>query len=172
MQSFKYFEQDGNTYHVKIEKGMFYFLSLLTFGGMVAALIYGSSKGAYFFAACLGILGTIGILRTTAKISFNTAARSMTFKTFFFTPEKEYSFDDFDHFLISKMTNIGITLGVSATMIFNKNGKEKRLLVRQGFFVTKPLQNFTDELSDIMGLVQIKQVGDALLTKNYQWKNL
>ncbi|MDN5286886.1 MAG: hypothetical protein JWR38_3160 [Mucilaginibacter sp.] len=154
MQSLKYFEQEGNTYHVKIQKGMFYFLSLLSFAGMAATLIYGSSKGAYFFAVSLGILGTIGILRATAKMSFNTSARSMTVKTFFFTPEKEYSFDEFDHFLISKMTNIGITLNVSATMIFNKNGKTKRILVRQGFFVTKPLQNFTDELSDIMGLPQ------------------
>jgi hypothetical protein len=33
--------------------------------------------------------------------------------------------------------------------------ESKRILVRQGFFVTKPLQNFTDELSDIMG-AQIK----------------
>ena len=152
MQSLRYFEQDGNTYHVKIQKGMFYFLSLLCFAGMVATLIYGSSRGAWFFAVCLAILGTIGILRTTAKISFNPVTRNMIYKKFFFTTEKEYSFDDFDHFLISKMTNIGITLNVSATMIFNKNGKEKRILVRQGFFVTKPLQNFTDELSDIMGL--------------------
>jgi hypothetical protein len=152
MQSFKYFEQDGNTYHVKIQKVMFYFLSLLTFAGMAATLIYGSSKGAYFFAVCLAILGTIGILRTTAKISFNTSARNMAVKTFFFSSEKQYSFDEFDHFLISKMTNIGITFGVSATMIFYKNDKEKRILVRQGFFVTKPIQNFTDELSDIMGL--------------------
>nr|WP_067063697.1 hypothetical protein [Mucilaginibacter sp. L294] len=152
MQSFKYFEQEGNTYHIKVQKGMFYFLSLLAFAVMAATLIYGNSKGAYFFAVCLGILGTIGILRTTAKMSFNASARSMTIKTFFFTPEKQYSFDDFDHFLISKMTNIGIAFNVSATMILYKNGKEKRVLVRQSFFATKPLQNFTDELSDIMGL--------------------
>jgi hypothetical protein len=152
MQPLKYFEREGNTYQVKIQKGMFYFLSFLSFAGMAATLIYGSTRGAYFFAVCLGILGTIGILRTTAKINFDTLARKMTYKKFFFTPEKEYSFDEFDHFLISKMTNIGITLNVSATMIFYKNDKEKRILVRQGFFVTKPLQNFTDELSDIMGL--------------------
>lgn len=158
MQSLKYFEQEGNTYHMKVQKRMYYFLSLLAFAGTVAALIYGSSRGAYVFAGSLLILGVIGIARSTAKMRFNTSARSIAIKTFFFSREREYSFDDFDHFLISKMTNIGITLNVSATMIFNKNGKEKRILVRQSFFVTKPLQNFTDELSDIMGLPKWDQV--------------
>lgn len=51
MQSLKYFEQEGNTYHMKIQKGMYYFLSLLAFAGAVAALIYGTAEGLMYLQA-------------------------------------------------------------------------------------------------------------------------
>lgn len=154
MQTFKYFEQDGGTYSLKIQKGLLIGIVLLCLAGLMATLIYGTTKGAYVGAFFLGILAVIGILRTTGRIAFNTTSREITIQSFFFSSERTYSFDDFDHFLVVKNTSLFIPLNISAIMILYPNGKEKRILLRQSFFVAKPLQRLSDELADIMGLAK------------------
>lgn len=152
MQTFRYFEQDAGTYNLKIQKGLLFGIALLCLAGLTATLVYGTTKGAYVGAFFLGIFVVIGILRTTGRISFNTATRQITTQSFFFSAERTYSFDDFDHFLVVKNTSLFIPLNISAMMILYPNGKEKRILLRQSFFVAKPLQRLTDELADIMAL--------------------
>lgn len=152
MQTFKYFETDGGIYHIKMQKGFYYGLSAVALACLIATLVYGTGKGAYIGVAFLALTVVMGILRSTGKISFDTVARQITIQTFFFSTEKTYTFDDFDHFLVVKNTSLFIPLNVSAILILNHGGKEKRVLLRQSFFVAKPLQRLSDELSVILGL--------------------
>lgn len=152
MQTLKYFEQEGSVYHLKVQKGFFYTISALGFGAMIATLIYGTTRGAYFGAALFAFVGIMGILRSTGKTSFDTQSRKIRRQSFFFSAEITYSFDDFDHFLISKLKSAFITVGVSAVLVMDVNGKTKNILLRQSFFTARPLQRLNDELSSIMGL--------------------
>ncbi|SHF33400.1 hypothetical protein [Pedobacter caeni] len=152
MQTLKYFEQEGGIYHLKVQKGLFYTISVLGFGAMIATLIYGTTKGAYMGAALLAFIVVMGILRSTGKISFDTQSRKIRKQSFFFSSEITYNFDDFDYFLISKLKSAFITVGVSAVLVMYVNGKTKNILLRQSFFTARPLQRLNDELSSIMGL--------------------
>lgn len=152
MQTFNYFDPDGGTYHMKIQKGFYYGLSIVALVCLIATLVYGTGKVAYIGAVFLALTVVMGILRSTGKISFDTVTRQITIQTFFFSSEKIYTFDDFDHFLVIKNTSLFIPLNASAILILNQDGKERRVLLRQSFFVAKPLQRLCDELSVILGL--------------------
>lgn len=151
-QSFKYFEQEGSVFFLKGQKVYYYSLSLLAFAAAIALFLSGLNQGARFVAALFAFVGCIGILRSTGKASFDIASRQIFVKATAFSTEKVYSFTSFDHFLISKMSAVFIPLNVSAIMILEESGREKRIMLRQGFFFTRPMQRLTEELGEIMGL--------------------
>ncbi|KIO75657.1 hypothetical protein TH53_19430 [Pedobacter lusitanus] len=152
METFKYFEQQDNIYHLKVQKGFFYTMAIIAFVAVIAALIYGTTKGSYFGVAILVFIGVMGVLRSTASMEFNTTEREIQQKSFFFSSPVTYSFDDFDHFLVSKLKSTFITVGVSGVLVMERNGKTKNILLRQCFFTSKPLQRLSDELYVILGL--------------------
>ena len=152
MQTFKYFEKEGSTYHLKVQKGFFYTMAAIIFVIMVLNLVYATTKGAAVFAVFLAVIGILGILRSTAEISFDMVDRKIHHKAFFFSAPTTYSFDDFDHFLVSKLKSLFITVGVSGILVMQKNRKTKNIFLRQCFFSAKPLQKLNDELYIIIGL--------------------
>lgn len=139
MQTFKYFEKEGSTYHLKVQKGFFYTMAAIIFAIMVLNLIYASTKGAAVFAVFLAVIGILSILRSTTEISFDMVDRKIHYKAFFFSAPITYSFDDFDHFLVSKLKSLFITLGVSGILVMQKNRKTKKHFSTPMFFFGKAI---------------------------------
>jgi hypothetical protein len=154
MQTFKFFEQEGNIYHFKVQKGFFYTMAVMAFVTMIATLVYGTTKGSYAGAAILVFVVVMAILRSTASMQFDTQDRTIQRKSFYFSSPVTYSFNDFDHFLVSKLKSAFITVGISGILVMERNGKLKNILLYQCFFTSRPLQRLSDELYDIMGLPQ------------------
>lgn len=152
MQTFKYFEQEGGTFHLKVQKGFFYTMAAIIFAIIVVNLLFATTKGAAVISVFLAIIGILCILRSTAEITFDMADRKIYHKAFFFSSPITYSFDDFDHFLVSKLKSLFITVGVSGILVMQKNRKTKNIFLHQCFFSAKPLQRLNDELYTIMGL--------------------
>ncbi|WP_293305471.1 hypothetical protein [Pedobacter sp. UBA5917] len=154
METFKHFEQEGNTYKLKVQKGFFYTITIGCIAAIIAILLYSNSKGNVLFIAFFAFVAILGILRTTAVLTFDNQNREIARKRFYFSSPTHYHFDDFDHFLISKTKSTFITVGVQAIMVMRKGNKTKHLLLGQTVFTAKPLQRLTDEISVIMGLPQ------------------
>ncbi|MBO9673146.1 MAG: hypothetical protein J7577_06865 [Sphingobacteriaceae bacterium] len=154
MQTFKYFEQEGNTYKLKVQKGLFYTITLGCIAAIIAILIYSTSKATFLYVAFFAFVGVLGILRTTGVITFDNQSREIQRKRFFFSAPANYSFDDFDHFLISKQKSYFITVSIQAIMVMRKGNKTRHILLAQTLFTAKPLQKLSEEISTIMGLPQ------------------
>lgn len=157
MEPFKYFIQDGNTY-VKIpQRALYYTFAILLLGGAVLAFTYGQhTRGSMWLMALLGILGVLLLMRAGATTTFDVQNRTITAQSFFFTKPKEFHFDDFDCFLISKQRFL-ITLNATATLILAPKGKRLNLLLHQTMFVTRPLQNVVDETARILEMANGSQ---------------
>lgn len=154
MQTFKYFEQEGNTYNLKVQKGLLYTLAFGCVAAIVAILIYSTSKATFFYVALFAFIGLMCLLRTTGAITFNSQNREIERKRFFFSAPAYYSFDDFDHFLIAKQKSYFITVSVQAIMVMRKEDKTRHIILAQTLFTAKPLQKLSEEISMIMGLPQ------------------
>lgn len=153
MQQFKYFNQEGNLYIKKTQTALYIVLAALLFLLMTFILYKNPNQGAKWSAIFIGLFGVVLALRATGKLTFNTATRTITAQAFIFSPAREFRFEDFQNFLISKQTLL-ITINATATMIMNKNGKEKVLMIHQALIYTKPLQQVTEEAAQIMGINQ------------------
>ena len=152
MQSFKYFTQEGNVYIKTPQKGLYYAVAIFLLAIAVIAYLYGNkTNGNKVVCALFAILGLIILLRASAVTRFDVVARTITAQSFFFTSPNVFHFKDFQNFLITKQTLL-ITINATATMIIEKNGKQRNLLLHQTMFFTKPLQRVTDEAAQIMGI--------------------
>ncbi|SEW44773.1 hypothetical protein [Chitinophaga arvensicola] len=151
MEPHQYFTREGNVYVKKNQILLYCLLALLLFGLMAFIFTKNLNAGAKGAAVLFGLLGVILILRMTGKFRIDVDRRVLSNQPVFFVSPTEYSFDDFQHFTISRQTFL-ITLNASATMVMLKKGKEKHLLVHQSIFLTKPLQRVTEEIAGIMGL--------------------
>ncbi|SDG43589.1 hypothetical protein SAMN05421827_106213 [Pedobacter terrae] len=154
MQTFKYFEQEGDTYNLKVQKGLLYTLAVGCVAAIIAILMYSTSKATFFYVALFAFIGLMCILRTTGALTFNSQNREIQRKRFFFSAPAYYSFDDFDHFLIAKQKSYFVTVMVQAVMVMRKDNKTRHILLAQTLFSTKPLQRLSEEISMIMGLPQ------------------
>lgn len=154
METIKHFEQQGNTYTLKVQKGFFYTITFFSLAAIIAILIYSTGRATPLYVAFFVFVGLLAILRTTAVLTFDNHNRQIQRKHFFFSSPTVYSFDDFDHFLISKQKSYFITVSVQAIMVMRKGNKTKHILLAQTLFTAKPLQRLSDEISAIMGLPQ------------------
>ncbi|MBT2564384.1 hypothetical protein J7E50_23490 [Pedobacter sp. ISL-68] len=152
MQTLKHFEQQGNTYTLKVQKGLFYIIAFFSLAAIIAILIYSTSKANPLYIAFFVFVGAMAILRATAVLTFDNHNREIQRKVFFFSSPTSYSFDDFDHFLISKQKSYFITVAIQAILVMNKGNKTKHILLWQSYFTAKPLQRLNEEISEIMGL--------------------
>ena len=123
MQTFKFFEQEGSTYHFKVQKGFFYTMAVIAFCTMIATLVYGTTKGSYAGAAILAFVVVMAILRSTASMQFDTETREIQRKSFYFSSPVTYSFDDFDHFLVSKLKSAFITVGYRVFWLWKETAR-------------------------------------------------
>lgn len=153
MQTFKYFNQEGNTYIKKTQVALYSITSLFLLAIVGFVLYKNPNPGAKWVAIMFGLLGLVLLLRCTAKLTFNTTTRIISIQPSILSKPREFRFEDFQNFLISKQTML-ITLNATASMIMEKDGKTRTLLLHQALIYTKPLQKVTDEAALIMGITQ------------------
>ncbi|MCW3466413.1 hypothetical protein [Chitinophaga nivalis] len=151
MQSFKYFTREGNVYIKKNQTVLYYGLAILLFALMAFVLLSKNNPGAKASSILLGLAGVVLLLRTTGKLRIDATTHTISMQPVFFMRPNEFRFEDFRNFVISRQTFI-ITMNATATMELEKHGKRKVIFLHQTMFVTKPLQQVTDELATIMGI--------------------
>lgn len=153
MNDYKYFEQDGEKYHLKAQFVFIAFLGGIFFiGGILLALTKGSSdKSVMWIGYAMALLGAMVLLRITAKTTIDMQTRQVLVKRNLFAAEVAYSLDNFETFLVASTVSLfGLTMNGTAIMVLNINGKEKHLMLNQSIFTVAPLNNMVNEALHIM----------------------
>ncbi|WP_343303905.1 hypothetical protein AAHN97_20255 [Chitinophaga niabensis] len=156
MTRYNYFIQEGSKFHLKSKFSTALLRSLICLG--IAAGLYFllppekkiGAIGAGFFI----LFGLINLLRSTKKLTIDTAAQTIVHKNNVLSPEVTYRFDEFVQFYVLTSSYLfkAITMDSTAFLIFDQNGREKRVPVVVGLFSARPAQNAVNELSEIMGI--------------------
>ncbi|HVI44498.1 MAG TPA: hypothetical protein VM802_06500 [Chitinophaga sp.] len=152
--NYKYFSQDGQTFTVKENHTMKYFI--IAMGMLIAILcsINNINAPGKTIGIILGlIMVLIGVLRLGSKVSLDTEQKIVTNKTGMIFPEKKYNFKDFDGFWVNKQT-MGFTLIAQGFMNFVTDRGNKQVALSAYFFTARPFQKMSDELMEIMGVTQ------------------
>lgn len=156
MAQYNYFIQEGNRFHLKSKFSTALLRSLICLA--IAAGLYFllppekkiGAVGAGFFI----VFGLINLLRPTKKLTIDTAAQTIVHKNNALSPEVTYRFDEFVQFYVLTSSYLfkAITMDSTAFLIFDQNGREKRVPVVVGLFSVRPAQKAVNELSEIMGI--------------------
>lgn len=156
MAQYNYFIQEGSRFHLKSKFSTALLRSLICLA--IAAGLYFllppekkiGAVGAGFFI----VFGLINLLRPTKKLTIDTAAQTIVHKNNALSPEVTYHFDEFVQFYVLTNSYLfkAITMDSTAFLIFDQNGREKRVPVVVGLFSVRPAQKAVNELSEIMGI--------------------
>ncbi|MBB5634201.1 hypothetical protein HDE68_000086 [Pedobacter cryoconitis] len=155
MNNYKYFEQDGEKYHLKAQFVFIAFLGgIFLLGGLLLAFTKGSAdKAVMWIGYAMALLGALVLLRLTTKTTIDMENRQILFKRHFLTSEVAYSLDNFETFVVASTVSLfGITMNGAVNMVLNINGKEKLLMLNQSIFTVAPLNNMVNEALQIMKL--------------------
>ena len=153
MNNYKYFEQDGDKYHLKAQFVFIAFLGgIFLIGGLLLAFTKGSAdKAGMWVGYGMALLGAMVLLRLTAKATIDMQTRQILIKRNLFASEVAYSLDNFETFLVASTVSIfGITMNGTASMILDIDGKEKNLMLNQSIFTVAPLNHMVNEALQIM----------------------
>ncbi|MBB5643817.1 hypothetical protein [Pedobacter cryoconitis] len=153
MENYKYFEQEGDKYHLKAQFAFIAFIGgLCIIAGLATAFTIGTTdKANRWIGYGIALLGAMALLRLTSKTAIDMGSRQILLKKNLFSAEVAYSLDNFETFLVAKTVSIfGITMNATASMILNINGEEKLLMLNQSVFSTAPLNNMINEAMHIM----------------------
>lgn len=156
MTQYKYFIQEGSKFHLKSKFSTALLRSAICLG--IAAALYFflpperkiGAVGAGFFA----VFAVINLLKSTKKLTIDTAAKTIIHQNSALNPAVTYRFDEFVQFYVLTSSYLfkAITLDSTAFLIFDQNGREKRVPVVVGLFSAKPAQKAVNEISHIMGI--------------------
>jgi hypothetical protein len=153
MNDYKYFEQDGEKYHLKAQFVFIAFIGgIFLIGGLLLALTKGSSdKAVMWIGYAMALLGAMALLRLTAKTTIDMETRQILVKKNLISSEVAYSLDNFETFLVARTVSLfGLTMNGTAVMVLNINGKEKNLMLNQSIFTIAPLNHMVNEAMHIM----------------------
>jgi hypothetical protein len=153
MNNYKYFEQEGNKYHLKTQ---FIFIGFVGGICLIAGLALIFTKGMtdkanLWIGIGIAVLGLMSLIRLTAKTTIDMQSNQILMKKNFFSSEVAYSLDNFETFLVSRTVSLfGLTMNGAGSMVLNVNGKEKILLLNHSVFTVKPLNDMVNEALHIM----------------------
>ncbi|AOM78780.1 hypothetical protein [Pedobacter steynii] len=153
MNNYKYFEQEGNKFHLKTQFVFIGFIGgLFLLGGLALAFTKGATdKGNMWIGIGMAVLGAMALLRLTSKTTIDMQNNQILIKKNFISSEVAYSLDYFETFLVAKSVSLfGMTMNGAASMILNINGKEKNLMLNNSIFTVKPLNDMVVEALHIM----------------------
>lgn len=155
MNNYKYFEQEGNKYHLKTQFVFIGFIGgLFLLGGLALIFTKGATdKANMWIGIGMAALGAMSLLRLTAKTTIDMQSNQILMKKNFLASEVAYSLENFETFLVSSTVSLfGLTMNGAGCMVLNINGKEKILVLNHSIFTVKPLNNMVNEALQIMKL--------------------
>ena len=156
MNSYKNYIQEGSVYKLKLFSMTYAFLiifGLLLFYCAFFVIDQDNLMGRNFsiFGGLFCIVAVI--LRMNGKFIIDKNQRKVTLKSTALAKGREFSFEDFSRFFVTKTSYLGfVTTNVSGEIYFMEHGKEKGYMMKQTFFVTRPVQRVIDETVEIMGV--------------------
>ena len=155
MTHYQYFTREGDKFHLLTKTSTAILRSALCLA--IAAGIYfvvppekklgGWGAGIFVFFAL------VNLLKSTKKLTIDTAAKTVTHKNNALTGEATYRFDEFVQFHVLRHSYLFkfILLDCTAFLVFEQQGREKQVPVVVGLFSARPAQNAVNEMSNIMG---------------------
>lgn len=148
MDQLKYFTREGNVYTEKKRYGMALFL-LIVMGGLTWICIdMNPGNKIYWLFIILGIAAPLGVMLKNFKIDFGT--NEITTKPALIRPTAVIPISGIQNFTLHEVSYMGlITTNASLEVHYLKNGKEKSLMVAQGFS-KKGMQKLLNELDEIL----------------------
>lgn len=154
MNSYKYFTQEGNQFHLKSSMSTAVIRAVVCLAiGLAAYFIIPPEKKIGLWGLLLFLFfALINLLKTTKKLIVDLDAKTVTHKNNALNGEVVYHFSEFAGFYVLNTKYLFITMDSTAFFVFNQNGNEIRVPIIVGLFSKQPVQNAINELTRIMGL--------------------
>jgi len=146
MEQLKYFTREGNKYVMKRELGFVLLISL----GLAAFAVGGiwiNNMPMFWIFGVLSICCIISIWSKQVILDLDT--REFIVKVGLIGKPVTIPLNDFQNFELVRMKQLFITINTSLNVNYLKVGKEKSILIAQGF-TTRAMQNLANEIDEIL----------------------
>ena len=146
MEQLKYFTREGNKYVMKRELGFVLLISL----GLAAFAVGGiwiNNMPMFWIFGVLSICCIISIWSKQVILDLDT--REFIVKVGLIGKPVTIPLKDFQNFELVRMKQLFITINTSLNVNYLKVGKEKSILIAQGF-TTRAMQNLANEIDEIL----------------------
>lgn len=146
MEQLKYFTREGNKYVMKRELGFVLLISL----GLAAFAVGGiwiNNMSMFWIFGVLSICCIISIWSKQVILDLDT--REFIVKVGLIGKPVTIPLKDFQNFELVRMKQLFITINTSLNVNYLKDGKEKSILIAQGF-TTRAMQNLANEIDEIL----------------------
>ena len=146
MKQLKYFTREGNKYVMKRELGFVLLISL----GLAAFAVGGiwiNNMPMFWIFGVLSICCIISIWSKQVILDLDT--REFIVKVGLIGKPVTIPLNDFQNFELVRMKQLFITINTSLNVNYLKVGKEKSILIAQGF-TTRAMQNLANEIDEIL----------------------
>ena len=153
MNNYKYFEQQGNMFHLKANNNSNMMRIVLCIAVAIAAYIFlPKEKNLGLFLSLLFLVfAVVNWLKTTKKLTIDTGTKTVIGKQHVLSSEVSYPFENFIRFNVDVHSTNFVKTNHVAYMVFDKNGKEKTITLLATAFAAKPAQDVINEAAEIMG---------------------
>ncbi|WP_345988737.1 hypothetical protein AAEU33_15960 [Chryseobacterium sp. Chry.R1] len=156
MDDYKYFIREGNQFHLKTKVSTAVLRTILCV--VIAVVLYyiipPENKIRLWSALLFVFFALVNLLKATKKLIIDTQARTIIHKNNILSGEAVYRFEDFEQFYVLVGKYLFITMDSTAFLIFDQNGREKRVPVVVGLFSSRTPQNAINEVSEIMNIAE------------------
>lgn len=146
MEKLKYFTREGNKYVMKRELGFVLLISL----GLAAFAVGGiwiNNMPMFWIFGVLSICCIISIWSKQVILDLDT--KEFIVKVGLIGKPVPIPLKDFQNFELVRMKQLFITINTSLNVNYLKDGKEKSILIAQGF-TTRAMQNLANEIDEIL----------------------
>jgi len=146
MKQLKYFTREGNKYVMKRELGFVLLISL----GLAAFAVGGiwiNNMPMFWIFGVLSICCIISIWSKHVIIDLDT--KVIIVKVGLIGKPVPIMLQDFQNFELIRMKHFFITINTSLNINYLKEGKDKSILIAQGF-TAKAMQNLANEIDEIL----------------------
>lgn len=146
MSQLKYFTRHGNLYTMKRRQGF----SLIVVIGLIAAAIggiYAHLPALTWICGVLTILFILAIILRRVVIDMDN--NQFFIKSGLLHGGTNIRFEDLVHFQLASVKQNFITINTSLNILYIKDGKEKSLVIAEGFTI-RAMQQVLNEIEEIM----------------------
>lgn len=142
----KYFTKNGNQYTMKRQSGF----SLIVIVILAAASVAGVYANKPALTWCCGVLTILFALAVLLKrVVIDIDQQEIFLKSGLLAPACTIHFSDFVNFELASVKQSFITVNASLSIVYIKNGKEKKAGIAEGFTV-RAMQNVLNEIEEII----------------------